>query len=69
MVDISTFNENYYKLILQLAKALGTINANAISINLIKLGSVIVEGSASPSGESGTQESTEEFYNFESALS
>ena len=53
-VNQSTFNQNYYSFLTQLADMVGSSNTNVVTINSISFGSVIINGALSPTGGSGT---------------
>ncbi len=63
------FNQNYNVFITALANSTGTYNPNAITINSITFGSVIINGAFAPSAQSGTSAANSQFQSFQSALS
>ena len=57
LVKLSFFNRDYFFVIKRLGRVLGS--TNALTVNSIKEGSVILEGVAAPSGNPGSAKAAE----------
>lgn len=69
LVNMTTFNPNYYTFLTVLSNAVGASSTNAITITSIAPGSVVVQGGAGPTAGSGSKQANQQYSSLDATLS